>query len=58
MSLAITGWRKDAEGAGKWVAEHIRTKRKRTEVTAETLAWLARWAGHWGRKELARLADS
>ena len=53
--MVITGWRKDAEAAGRWVADHLLTKRRRTEVSADTLAWIARWAGHWGRKELERL---
>lgn len=52
--LAVTGWRKDAEGAGKWAADHIRTKKGRTEVSADTIFVIARWAGHWGIKELAR----
>jgi len=53
--LPIIGWRKDAEGAGRFVLDHLKPRKNRTPLDPDTLAWIARWAGHWGRKELARI---
>lgn len=55
----MIGWRKDAEAAGRFIVEQWRPlKRGRTLVSADVLAWVGRWAGHWGRKELQRLSVS
>lgn len=48
------GYRKDAEGAGKWCKDHIWPKSNRTLMDVETIRWVAVWAGHWGRLELKR----
>jgi len=44
--LTVVGWRKDAEGAGRWVIQHIRTKKGRTEITDKTIAIISKWAFH------------
>jgi len=49
------GWRKDAEGSGKWVIDHIEPKKRYTTIDEETIRWVARWAFHWGMKELERV---
>ena len=53
--LPVVGWRKDAEGAGRFVLGVLRTKKGRSEVTPDVIGWLARWAFHWGRLELDRV---
>lgn len=40
---------KDAEAAGRWVVQALKPSKTRHEIDADTLAWVARWAGHWGR---------
>lgn len=54
--MIIIGWRKDAEAAGKFIRVNLIPKKKITPLDDATFYWLGRWAGHWGRKELSRLA--
>ena len=56
--LPVLGWRKDAEGAGKWVIGAIRPRKNRLVVDEATIAWVARWAFHWGALELRRTSQA
>jgi hypothetical protein len=47
------GHRKDAEAAGRYCVEFVLGRRKWTKgADVGYIYWLARWAGHWGRKSL------
>lgn len=45
---------KDAEAAGRYIISALKMRKRVTPMDADTIAWLARWAGHWGRLALAR----
>lgn len=53
--MTVLGWRKDAEGCGRFIVDHLRPKKNHTPLTDDAFRWLGTWAGHWGRLELKRL---
>lgn len=54
MSAPSNPHQKDAEAAGKWVLDCLAGKPKKgyRDMPADTIAWVARWAGHWGNLAL------
>lgn len=50
---------KDAEAAGRYCVEFIHgRKRWAKDAPMEYIVWLARWAGHWGRRALRNSSES
>ncbi len=46
-------WRKDAEGAGRFLRDYLAQERKKgREPEDDVVRTIARWAGHWGRLAL------
>ena len=58
-----SGYQRDAEAAGRTVAEILTGRRPRIwdhlgDDEGAFVAWLARWAFHWGRRALPQEGEA
>lgn len=53
LHIPTNPYQKDAEAAGKYLRAYLSPRRRGDFGASEdVIAWLARWAGHWGRLAL------